>query len=58
MLAIVKYQVATYLGEVSVFCDENDDDEVIIAKAKRILTKSGSLPFGYQSWKVERKNEI
>lgn len=54
MIAIVKYQVATYSGEVQVNCDENDEDEYIIAKAKRILTQKsgGSLPFGYESWKV------
>lgn len=54
MIATVKYQVATYSGEVEVYCDENDEDEVIIAKAKRIVTQKagGSLPFGYESWKV------
>ena len=54
MIATVKYQVATYSGEVKVNCDENDENEVIIAKAKRIVTQraGGSLPFGYESWKV------
>lgn len=54
MIATVKYQVATYSGEVQVNCNENDEDEVIIAKAKRIVTQKagGSLPFGYESWKV------
>jgi hypothetical protein len=49
MIATVKYQVATYSGEVQVNCDENDEDEYIIAKAKRIVTQraGGSLPFGY-----------
>ena len=52
MTAVVKYQVATYSGEVHVNCDENDDDDVIIAKAKRIVTQrsGGSLPFGYERW--------
>lgn len=54
MIATVKYQIATYSGEVHVNCNENDEDECIIAKAKRIVTQraSGSLPYGYESWKV------
>lgn len=54
MIAIVKYQVATYSGEVQVNCNENDENEYIIAKAKRIVTQKagGLLPFGYESWKV------
>ena len=54
MIATVKYQVATYSGEVQVNCNENDAEEHIIAKAKRILTQraGGSLPFGYERWKV------
>jgi hypothetical protein len=58
MIATVKYQVATYSGEVQVNCDENDDDEFIIARAKRIVTKrsGGSLPFGYESWKVVERD--
>lgn len=58
MLATVKYQVATYSGEVKVNCDKNDEDEYIIAKAKRMITqRSGSpLPFGYESWKVVERS--
>lgn len=54
MIATVKYQVATYSGEVQVYCDENDEDEYIIAKARRIVIQKagGFLPFGYESWKV------
>jgi hypothetical protein len=53
MIAIVKYQIATYSGEVNVPCDPDDDNDVIIAKAKRILrNRAGSFPFGYESWKV------
>jgi len=51
----VKYQIATYSGEVTVYFDENDDPETedIIAKAKRQLRHStGEFPFGYESWKV------
>ena len=58
MIAIVKYQIATYSGEVQVNCNENDEDECIIAKAKRIVTQrsGGSLPFGYESWKVVERS--
>jgi hypothetical protein len=53
--ATVKYQVATYSGNVKVFnVDPNDDDENIVARAKEQLTRSsgGSLPYGYQSFRV------
>jgi hypothetical protein len=58
MIAIVKYQVATYSGEITLNCDENDENESIISKAKRILTRKmgGSLPFGYESWKVAERS--
>lgn len=58
MIATVKYQVATYSGEVQVNCDENDSDDYIIAKAKRIVRQKagGSLPLGYESWKVVERS--
>lgn len=58
MIATVKYQVATYSGEIQVICNENDEDEHIIAKARRIVTQKagGSLPFGYESWKVVERS--
>lgn len=54
MTATVKYQVATYSGTVRVVCDENEEDEYIIARAKKILRqRSGApLPYGYEHWKV------
>lgn len=53
MTAIVKYQIATYSGEIEVLCDPDDDNDVIIAKAKRILrNRAGTFPFGYESWIV------
>ena len=58
MTAVVKYQIATYSGEITVTCEPDDENEVIIAKAKRILTRQagGSLPFGYESWKVVERS--
>lgn len=57
MIARVKYQVATYSGEIEVNCNENDEDEVIIAIARTIVRRKagGSLPFGYESWKVVQR---
>ncbi len=54
MTAIVKYQIATYSGEISVNCEPDEENEYIIARAKRILRNKvgGSFPFGYESWKV------
>jgi hypothetical protein len=55
--AIVKYQVATYSGEIQVTCNPDDDDDIIIAKAKRqLIRRSGPLPFGYQSFRVIERN--
>lgn len=57
--AIVKYWIATYSGEIEVSCNPDDDNDLIIAKAKRILrNRVGSFPFGYESWKViDRYND-
>jgi hypothetical protein len=58
-LATVKYQVATYKGQVQVNCLPDDDNEIIIAKAKRVLKRQvGPLPFGYQSFKVVDRKTI
>lgn len=53
-LATVKYQVATYRGEVKVNCFADEENEWILARAKAKVRKlsGGSLPFGYQSFKV------
>lgn len=53
-IALVKYQVATYSGTLHVTCTGYDEDEVVIAKAKRLLRAraGGFLPMGYESWKV------
>jgi len=57
MTATVKYQIATYSGIVDVNCTPENDNDEIIAKAKRILKqKVGSFPFGYQNWEVISRN--
>lgn len=58
-LAKVKYQVATYRGTAYVNCEENDEDEVIIAKAKKQIQTSCHgipAPMGYEHWKVVTRN--
>lgn len=54
MTATVKYQIATYSGEIEVPCDPDEDNDEIIARAKRIEIRQfgGSFPFGYENWKV------
>lgn len=53
-ICTVKYQVATYSGNITVYCDEDDSTDYVIAKAKRLLKvqSRGSLPFGYQSFTI------
>jgi len=54
--SLVKYQVATYRGELLVIHDPDDDEELIIAKARKKLEREcGKLPFGYQSFKILKK---
>lgn len=59
MLRTVKYQIATYSGEVSVNCDPDDDNEMIIARAKKIIRQKagGYLPFGYEHFEIVEINE-
>jgi hypothetical protein len=55
MTAKVKYSIATYEGTILVSCTLDEDDESIIARAKRILRhQAGSFPIGiyYESWRV------
>ena len=55
---VVKYQVATYSGEVIVYCDSNDENDVIISKARRQLkASSGEFPFGYESFKIIERED-
>jgi hypothetical protein len=57
--ATVEYQVATYSGEIVVFCDENDDNECIEARARRqLVSRAGPLPFGYESFRVMRREPV
>ena len=57
MIAKVKYQIATYSGHVNVPCSEDDETEVIVAKAKSILRQQagGSLPYGYEKFTIESR---
>lgn len=56
---VVKYQIATYSGEEIVYCNSNDETDVIESKVKRQLKQQfgGSLPFGYQSFKIIERED-
>ena len=56
MIAVVKYQLATYSGTIRISCKENDEDKFIIAKAKKILRwRTGGFPLGSESWKIIKR---
>lgn len=57
---VVRYQIATYSGEEIVYCDANDENDVIIAKCKRQLKAAcGGIPFpfGYESFKIIERED-
>ena len=53
--AIVGYQIATYSGAITVNCSDNDENDVIFAKAKRMLSRNAPLPFGIESFWIEER---
>ena len=52
MVRTVKYQIGQYSGTVTVNCNEDDDNDTIIAKAKRQLKNYDTLGMAYRSYKV------
>ena len=62
MIAKVKYQIGTYSGEVDVNCNQADEDEFIIAKAKRVLRQRAGgaflVPMGVELWVVLERETI
>jgi len=56
---VVSYQIATYKGKETVYCDSDDENEFITAKAKNQITQKsgGSLPFGYESYKIIERED-
>jgi len=55
--AIVEYWIATYHGTVDVPCGEDEDNDVIIsrAKAKLVRTSGSGWPIGYQRFEVRER---
>lgn len=49
---LVEYKYGTYAGSVRVQADEDDDNEVIIARAKRLLRPHMTLPMAYESYRI------
>ena len=57
--ATVEYQIATYSGSIDVPCKPDDENEHIIAKAKRILrNQCGDFPFGTQQFVITNREWI
>ena len=53
MKVLVKYQIATYRGEVDLTCHEDDDNEKIYAMARNKLNRLyGPLPLGYEHYEI------
>jgi len=60
MTATVKYRIGTYQGTITVNCQECEDAESIIARAKALLKKrSGGYPLGLysESYKIVKQTE-
>ncbi len=54
---VVKYQTASYSGEEVVYCNENDENELIIAKCKKQLSRDLPLPYGSQSFRIIERED-
>lgn len=60
--AIVKLNIATYAFEeyvVEVPCEKDDVDDIIIAKAWKILKEQegGSLPYGHRQAEIIKRTD-
>ena len=54
---VVKYQIASYSGEEVIYCNENDENELIIAKCKKQLSRDLPLPYGSQSFRIIERED-
>jgi hypothetical protein len=54
MLVKVNYQIGQYSGSEYVNADENDDNDIIIAKVKKRLKKDIMMPMYYAHFEIER----
>jgi hypothetical protein len=55
---VVKYQYADYSGKVTVYADEDDDTEVVIAKAWKKLRPYMTLGMASTSAKVIVREDV
>ena len=54
----VRVDTATYSNTVTVWCDEDDDSEVVKAKARRIVERGApAFGMGYRSEKILSREE-
>jgi hypothetical protein len=59
MIATVKYQIATYSGEINVRCEEWEESEIVEKRAEALINRRNpGLPFGYRSFKeIHREDD-
>lgn len=56
MTATVNYKIATYKGDIQVSFENDEDDDIIINKAKQqLIKKVGPLPLGYRKFEITNK---
>ena len=58
---IVQYQIATYSGNITVYCNPDDDNDRIKAKAKRqLFAKAGrpSMPMYHESFTIISRESV
>jgi hypothetical protein len=54
MIATVKYDIGQYSGIVNVNCDSDEEDESVLARARRQVSQRYGMPLGISAdmWKV------
>lgn len=59
-VATVEYQIGTYLGLVQVDCLRDDDNDLIIARAKAKVNRlygPTSMPMYYEHWNITDRRD-
>lgn len=56
---VIRYQVATYSGTIVLYVDPNEENDAIKDRARTEVRRmaGGSLPFGYQAFKIVSREE-
>jgi hypothetical protein len=55
----IRYQVSTYSGTIVLYVDPDEKDNTIEERARKEVQRmcGGSLPFGYQAFKIVSRVE-